>query len=497
MNEKVFNSILSLSALVIAIVLGVASFYLGFIDKESPCILCWAHRMLMIGTVMFAFMIVRYGPKPKYVGWIIFIGVFGMFAGFRHSSGSFAWDIHQGWWAEILGAHTYTWPIVIQGVVLVFTALLFLFTKNVYSFVSESYKPFSKLTKTTMVAFMVVVAGNIVQAFISTGYPPNMGVGNPTRLSFNPDYWYWTTDSWKRLNRPTGFRNSWDVEQPDLPSQPSTQQFILDSAQAPLVSTNKLAVIKQDKIKVPLNAPATDIAFNGADKYLVTTEKWGLYLLDNALENVKRFAVLDHLNGANGRVPVGSAFFSETEFGVLGWNKIFVFFKEDDTRTAKQNFPSFIEGLDQYSVTARGAYNTVRARMHHVLSMAYLPENNSVYSATVPSMKHKKLIISRFDKRDNLLSEEFIPAVKDGMTLREGKALADYYIMGLTAHDGALYAVSKQFSQVLKIDPVSKQITQVYEFSGIMNPQGITFKDGVMQILSYENGENILYSLSE
>lgn len=135
--------------------------------------------------------------------------------------------------------------------------------------------------------------------------------------------------------------------------------------------------------------------------------------------------------------------------------------------------------------------------MYHVLSMAYLPENNSVYSATVPSMKHKKLIISRFDKRDNLLSEEFIPAVKDGMTLREGKTLADYYIMGLTAHDGALYAVSKQFSQVLKIDPVSKQITQVYEFSGIMNPQGITFKDGVMQILSYENGENILYSLSE
>ena len=124
MNEKTFNAILSLSALAIAAVLGVASFYLGFIDKESPCIICWATRMLMIGVVMFAFLIVRYGPKPQYVGWIIFIAVFGMFAGFRHSSGSFAWDIHQGWWAELLGAHTYTWPIVIQAMVLLFTARL-------------------------------------------------------------------------------------------------------------------------------------------------------------------------------------------------------------------------------------------------------------------------------------------------------------------------------------------------------------------------------------
>ncbi|WP_101775497.1 disulfide bond formation protein B [Pasteurella oralis] len=498
MNEKAFNNILSLSALAIVAVLGVASFYLGFIDKESPCILCWAHRMLMIGTVMFAFMIVRYGPKPKYVGWIIFIGVFGMFAGFRHSSGSFAWDIHQGWWAEILGAHTYTWPIVIQGVVLVFTALLFWFTQNVYSFVSQSYKPLSQLTKTIMLIFMIVLGGNIAQAFMSTGLPPNMGVGNPARLSFNPDYWYWTTDSWKRLSRPTAFRNAWDVEQPDLPSQPATKlQFTLDSTQAPLIATNKLVVHKQDMIEVPLNAPATDIAFNGKDKYLITTEKWGLYLVDSTLSEVKRFAVLDHLNGANGRVPVGSAFFSETEFGVLGWNKIFVFFKEDDTRTAKQNFPSFIEGLDQYTVTARGAYNTVRARMLHVLSMAYLPENNSVYSATVPNTKHKKLIISRFDKKDNLLSEEFVPSVKEGIMMRKDTNLADYYITGLVAHEGALYAVSKQFSQVLKIDPMSKQITQVYEFSGIANPQGITFNNGVMQILSYEQGKNILYSLAE
>lgn len=496
MNEKTFNAILSLSALAIAAVLGVASFYLGFIDKESPCIICWATRMLMIGVVMFAFLIVRYGPKPQYVGWIIFIAVFGMFAGFRHSSGSFAWDIHQGWWAELLGAHTYTWPIVIQAMVLLFTAVLFWFTKDVYSFVSKTYKPFSALSKSAMLVFMFVLGGNMVQAFISTGYPPNMGVGNPTRLSFNPDYWYWTTDSWQRLKRPVSLRRTWSVEHPDLPSAPNGKiAFNADPAAAPLAATGTLQVSGKQSIAAALNAPATDIAYNGQGQYFVATEKWGLYLLDDALAKVKRFAVLDHLNGANGRVPVGSAFFAADEFGVLGWNKVYAFFKEDGNRSARENFPSFIEGTEHYAVTARGAYNTVRSRMQHVLSMAYLPENNGVYTITVPSSKHQKLVVSRFDRADNMLSEEFIPTLADGLALKEGKTLGEYYITGLTAHEGDLYAVSKQFSQVLRIDPRTRQIVDVQAFSGIANPQGIVFKDGVMQILSHENGDNVLYSL--
>ncbi|WP_193830396.1 hypothetical protein [Morganella morganii] len=78
---------------------------------------------------------------------------------------------------------------------------------------------------------------------MSTGLPPNMGVGNPVRLSFNSDYWYWTTDSWKRLNKPTSLRGVWNVEYPDLPSQSDTKlQFTTDPESAPLFATNKLTV---------------------------------------------------------------------------------------------------------------------------------------------------------------------------------------------------------------------------------------------------------------
>lgn len=37
---------------------------------------------------------------------------------------------------------------------------------------------------------MIVFMENILQIFISTGLPPNMGVSNPARLSFNADFWH-------------------------------------------------------------------------------------------------------------------------------------------------------------------------------------------------------------------------------------------------------------------------------------------------------------------
>jgi len=57
--------------------------------------------------------------------------------------------------------------------------------------------------------------------------------------------------------------------------------------------------------------------------------------------------------------------------------------------------------------------------------------------------------------------------------------------------------VSKSFSQILQIDPMRREIVNVYQFSGIPNPQGIVFKGDTLQILGYENGKNMLYSLTE
>ena len=57
--------------------------------------------------------------------------------------------------------------------------------------------------------------------------------------------------------------------------------------------------------------------------------------------------------------------------------------------------------------------------------------------------------------------------------------------------------MSKSFSQILQIDPMRREIVNVYQFSGIPNPQGIVFKGDTLQILGYENGKNMLYSLTE
>ena len=59
-------------------------------------------------------------------------------------------------------------------------------------------------------AFVVVVAGNVVQAFTSTGPPPFMGQSDPVRFSFNPRHWLWSANEWKPPLK-YAFRGRWAV----------------------------------------------------------------------------------------------------------------------------------------------------------------------------------------------------------------------------------------------------------------------------------------------
>ena len=65
-----------------------------------------------------------------------------------------------------------------------------------------------------MVVFLVVIAGNIVQAFASTGPPPFMGQGDPVRFSFNPRHWVWSLEEWSPA--PVSLRGRWAIEKPDV-----------------------------------------------------------------------------------------------------------------------------------------------------------------------------------------------------------------------------------------------------------------------------------------
>ncbi len=126
-QDVVFFNILTAAVLIlITLPVGIACIVLGFGLGDNPCVLCWQERMGMILISAIALFIVRYGLKPKYLGLLILQASFGIFMSLRHSAWHIPRDIGQGFSLKILGAHTYTWGILIYWAVVVFLGLILL-----------------------------------------------------------------------------------------------------------------------------------------------------------------------------------------------------------------------------------------------------------------------------------------------------------------------------------------------------------------------------------
>ena len=96
--------------------IGIAVFVLGFGLGDSPCVLCWAQRTGMVLIALTGLFVIRFGPRPRYIGLAVLLAGFGLYMGLRHSSLHLWRDVGQGFSAEILGAHTYTWSMFIYWV---------------------------------------------------------------------------------------------------------------------------------------------------------------------------------------------------------------------------------------------------------------------------------------------------------------------------------------------------------------------------------------------
>jgi disulfide bond formation protein DsbB len=189
---------------------------LGVLHGDSPCILCWAERTSMVLIALCGLFVIRYGPRPRYLGVTLLLGVWGVYMSLRHSGLHVARDVGQGFAAAIFGVHTYIWALVIHVTVLAVIGALLLFLREL---APDAYRPSTAATvappagsrpdtSTTAPAaavhepsragrfalglFVVVVAANALQAFASTGPPPWFGQGDPVRLSWNPRNWVWS-----------------------------------------------------------------------------------------------------------------------------------------------------------------------------------------------------------------------------------------------------------------------------------------------------------------
>jgi len=475
MRRDVLYSILALAVLALAVVpIGIAVFVLGFIQGDSPCVMCWEQRIGMALVALVGLFVLRYGPKPKYIGLGVLIAIWGVFMGIRHTGMHAARDVGQGFSVEILGAHTYTWALFIYWVSVATMGLLLLTTRK--EDIDDRPRSLGFLGTLAALVFLVVIAGNIVQAFASTGPPPFMGQSDPVRFSFAPKHWVWSLDEWSPA--PVSLRGRWAIDKPHLDGLPS------DPGAGPIAGLTAAAVTGQLKIGFPLSGPPTDLCYDPATKEFLVTTGHGVYLADDSLAKLDRYTVIDPGYSVDlGQFGAG-AFVDNGAVVAIGENKSYVVITPTDKADADANFRYFLESFDRFDERARSRFGTVRARMMYVMSAAYDPATRSVYTVTVPNNKVKRLVVSRFGP-DMVLSEEFSPALAadSGLTLASKRSLDEFYVTGATIAGGKMYAISAAFNTLLTIDLHSRSVSAARAIPGLARPVGIAAKGDEFYIL--------------
>ncbi len=472
------NTVLALAVLALTVVpVGGAVFLFGFVYGDSPCVMCWEERTGMALVALIGLFVLRYGPRPKYIGLGVLVAAWGVHMGMRHTAMHAARDVGQGFSLEVLGAHTYTWSLFIFWVAIALMGVLLIMVRE-DDLRAGAPRPFGVLEKLAAGVFLVVVAANIVQAFASTGPPPFMGQGDPVRFSFNPRHWVWSTEEWSPA--PISLRGRWAIEKPDLAG------LSADPATGPFEGLRGLTIARQRRLTLPARAGTpTDLAYDAAaDRFAVTTDH-GVCILDGSLGRVVRQTVVDPGFSVDLGRFAGAAFLDSRTVMALGENKSYVILRENDRADAARNFRFFLESFDRFDELSRGRLGTVRARMMYTMSLAFDPARDSLYTVSVPNATTKRLVVSRFDRADLTLSEEFTPRVAAAslLKLRAGRTLDDLYVTAATIDGDRMYALSAAYDILLTVDLAAHSVVDARAIGGLVRPVGVAIKGGSLYVV--------------
>lgn len=443
-----------------------AAVLLGVLNGDSPCILCWAQRTSMVLIALVGLFVIRFGPRPRYLGMAVLLGAWGTFMAIRHSSLHLARDVGQGFSAAIFGVHTYVWSWVIHVTVLVVIGVLLLFMRQVAS--GDGPRQPGRVGRFAMGLFMVVVAANALQAFVSTGPPPFIGQGDPVRLSINPAHWVWSLEE---LQPPRiSLRGSWAIPVPD-PASADT-----DPAHGPLENLPTLEVSAWERIGATLEGTLSGLARDPVTgRFLAVTDRYGVYLLDGGLSRVLHRAVLDAGFSVDLTPLAGAAFLGRDTLAVLSTNKSYALLTPDPNADEGLEWRHFLSSDGEVRELKLGRFQTVRAHQMYALSLAYDPAAGELITVSVPNPQHRQLVVSRFSREDLVLSSEFVPSLSPDLVPAVGtRGLGDYMVTGTTVADGRLYAISAEYSTLLVVDLGAKEVLAAYAVPGLVRPVGLT-----------------------
>ena len=157
-------------------------------------------------------------------------------------------------------------------------------------------------------------------------------------------------------------------------------------------------------------------------------------------------------------------------------NKSYIVLRENGAADPVANYRFFVEAPEDFDQLARSRFATMRARVMYAQSVAYDPTGNALYTVTVPNERVRTLVVSRFDRRDMVLSAEFVPAVGAGLSLGTERRLDEFYVTGATVVGQHLLAVSAAFSTLLTIDLRTEAVVAAHALGGIGAPAGLAVK---------------------
>lgn len=466
----------------VAVVLGVAF-------GESPCILCWAQRTSMVLMALLGLFILRYGPRPRYLGALVLVAGWGTYMAIRHAGLHLARDIGQGFAGTFFGLHTYVWSWVVHWVVLMVLGVFLLLVRE--DTLTPGLRELGKAGRWAAGIFVGVVAANALQAFVTTGPPPFLGQSDPVRFSWNPRHWVWM---WREPWRgPVSLRGSWDVPRPD----PARTAVDADPSGGPLLGLPVLNVVRWERVTAQLRGALTDLARDPVSgRFLATTDRHGVWLLDPTLARVEKYVRLDPFFAVDLGHLVGAAFLGDTL--VVGTvNKSYVLLREDPQADELREWRHFLESSGGVRELRRSRFATVRARQMYVLSLAFDRDAREFVTVAVPSPRHRRLVISRFDAGDFQLSSEFVPRLGPGVALGEGRSLGEYVVTGAAVRDGLLYAMSAAYSTLLVFDLGSRALTAAYSVPEVRHPVGVAVgAEGGEILVAQADGQVAVLELS-
>ena len=500
--RKNINIYVLMSFAVLAVMAGpvaIANMVFGYILGDAPCTSCWALRINMIVIAAGALFIIRYGLKMKYLALIIMVAAFGIWNAFWHLGWYAQMDIGQGQALPIFNLHTQVWAGIVFWAVLIVLGLILAFANMKVDqeiLAKLKYRNLTKINKFAFVTFMIVTASNALQAFIAAGPPPFTAPDSPARFTFNPKYNSWSSLLPNAFSAPT-WRGSFGVDSPDLPSDKAEYMVFDNNAEnSPLYITNKLELVSEKEITLDLNSAISGIRFNKENnQFAIVTQDWGMYLTNKSLNNINDYLILDNFYFPFMTNFADVDFMDDGNIKMMGTNKAYSIVKFDPTKADEvDGFANFKKGADKFIAIDKNVFRTVRANTHYVNSFVIM--GNYSYTISVPSNLEKSFVVVKQSNLDGVLSAEYTPTLSSDIKAKNDKELGDYYVTGLAKKDGMLYALSKNYNTILQINPETEKIVKTYSYpSKITNARAIDFVDGNINIVSYQDGKNILYIL--